>query len=278
MNTPLERYGEGQPILVKREDLHPSGFHSGKLRGVLPYFQKLKEQGVRLVVNAGATHSNSHAIVSYAAKAVGLDAVSFVNTNNIEGHPALAAAVLAGNVQIKALRPMHLGPLRAKAEKWAYENGGKLLAWGMVDADIVTHYADAVGELPRLRAGTIHVVPFGAGGWAAGVWLGLQRYGRTSERVYAVPVMPTAGDGDRLRRAIGIVAPGGGFGLARDKSPPLPKDIQLIEPWQGATITEPPFPCDPKYEWPAWFVAKSTRSEGEAVVFWSIGQAVAGTA
>jgi 1-aminocyclopropane-1-carboxylate deaminase/D-cysteine desulfhydrase-like pyridoxal-dependent ACC family enzyme len=260
--TPLKSYAG---VEVKREDLNPAG-PSGKLRGLLPYLTALRESGVRHVVNAGATHSNSHAIVAWAARALGLKATTFVNSSREHAAPAYAARLGAS---VRYLRPMHLGPLKALARVWAEAEGAYMLPWGLSCPEIVRGYAPAVAEVPA-EPGTVHVIPLGAGGWAAGVWYGLRAAGR-EEEVTAVSVMPTDRDAEKVCRLLGGLCPRQGTLSGPPDAEPwpeLPGNLRIV-PTEGPAPT--PWASDPRYEHAAWPEAIRSAAEGRRTVFWSIG-------
>lgn len=252
--TPLEEWAG---VLVKREDLVDDVVPSGKLRGVLPHLAALKTAGVRTVVNAGATHSNSHVIVAYAASLVGLRAVCVVNTSRPK--PSTDAAAAYG-AEVRLAGPSHLGPLRARAAAYAARyHRAHLLAWGLAEAGVFSHYAAAVAEVPAAE-GTIHIVPMGAGGVAAGIYDGLAAARRLGpERIVAVPVMPLPsgpeGEFRRLGRLPGAPRPG-------------------LEVQASLGVEATPWPSDPRYEWAAWQNALAMAGVFGRVVFYSVGRPV----
>jgi len=275
--TPLEKH---DGIFVKREDLNEYGFPSGKLRGLIPYMKRLKAQGVKIVVNAGATHSNSHSVVAFAADKVGLVCHTFVNSDRRP--PACEFAKNIG-ATIHTTKPMHLSPLIAAAREWTMTaNLGRtankpvatMLPWGLTCSEIMREYAHAVAELPRYNGETLHVVPMGAGGWVAGVFYGALQ--RSSHTVVAVPAMPTKNDENKLIDLLNLFdCPG--------KITELPASFWIVN-HAPKTKEKPPFPCDPRYEYPAWEWAKwSSRKDEIAgtsparhkrIIFWCIGSAV----
>ena len=266
--TPLE---EHDGVLVKREDLYDPALPSGKLRGLVPYLARLRDDGVVGVVNAGATKSNSHLIVATAAARVGLQVATIVNSDR--HHPATLAAREAG-AEVILTQPMHLAPLKARAYRVAVtrsrygQTPWQDLPWGLASQAIARHYAEAVRELAdgQLvgRDPAIHVVPMGAAGWTVGVYYGVQLY-RPRDLVYAVPVMPTNERND-TRRILAL--------LLRHRDGQLPRGLEL----HYSTRTEAtPWPSDPAYEHVAWPLARhfADRERGfSRVVFWSIGQAL----
>jgi 1-aminocyclopropane-1-carboxylate deaminase/D-cysteine desulfhydrase-like pyridoxal-dependent ACC family enzyme len=249
--TPLE---EHDGILVKREDRIDPNLPSGKLRGAIPHLTSLKAAGITTVVNAGATHSNSHAIVAYAAARVGLRAITYVNSNR--HHPATEAALLWG-AEVELTAPQHLGPLHAKARARAdREPYAVALAWGLAEPGILRRYWEAISEIDE-GPPTLHIVPLGAGGITAGLYDGLQRHHRARERIIAVPVMPL---GSHEKEAAKIDAIRGG-----------PRPGITIEASAGQEET--PWPSDPRYEHYAWANAQQARDRhpNHRIIFWSIG-------
>lgn len=249
MTTPIEDHGG---MLVKREDLYrPDIWPNGKLRGLLPYLEGLRRDGVTTVVNAAATHSNSHLLVALAGREAGLQVVTVVNSDR--HHPATEAAAEAG-AEVILTRPMHLGPLKVHAGRIAAGiPGSRLLAWGLAEPAVIDAYAEAVAEVPP-GLFDVHVVPMGAGGYAAGVWNGLYAARRLeAERVYAVSVMPTAGDWQRITPLL---------------VSPWPRGLTIIP---GGKPYPTPWVSDPRYEHVAWPIALEAALRGERALFWNVG-------
>lgn len=240
--TPLEQH---DGVTVKRDDLINPYVSSGKLRGVLPYLQALAHgDGVTTVVNAGASHSNSHAIVAYAGQAAGLIVHTVTNTDRM--HPGLIAATEFG-ATVHLTRPSHLGPLRATAARLADDLGATLLPWAFLHPAVADCIGQAVREVPP---GYTHVVPVGSGAYLNGILAGLAALRRDD------PVIAVASMGLRpSTRGRIVVPPGVPFTLLDARKP-------VATPW----------PSDPHYEWPAWPVARSLADLGEEVLFWSVGR------
>lgn len=252
--TPLQDHGG---IWVKREDLFDPDLPSGKLRGLIPYLTGLRLAGVKRVVNVGATHSNSHAIVAYAGRKVGLDVLTVVNSD--QPHPATDHAAALG-AEVVYTQPGHLAPLRAAGRRIAEERDAAILPWGLAGSPIIRRYADAMHEVDeQLETDQLvhHVVPMGAGGVVTGLWMGGWKRHAV---VLAVPVMPTTQRNDE-RRVTDLTMTIG-----------LPGGLRIVlPPGPGA---ETPFPSDPAYEHVAWPVATDLHAQGRLVVFWNVGQAL----
>lgn len=247
MNAPVIERHAG--IDVVREDYCDPELPSGKLRGVIPWFQELRAGGIRTVVNYGASYSNSHGIVSYAAMRTGLKAITYVCCRKPTPQTELAERY---GGQVVYAGPMHLSPLGVYARKHTEpEDSVFPLPWGLGHPrplEIISKLVDP------LDWRDVHVVPIGAGGYAHAVATGCrrnkERWGRRP-RVIGVPSTGTLATNYRR------------FNRLR---PPISIDIL-----ERRGQLEPPFPCDPHYEWWAWPEALRFRDEGLSVLFWSVG-------
>jgi 1-aminocyclopropane-1-carboxylate deaminase/D-cysteine desulfhydrase-like pyridoxal-dependent ACC family enzyme len=239
-------------LLVREEGLAYPALPNGKLRGVIPYVEQLRDEyGVRGIVNAGGSKSNSHAIAAYAGQALGLPVITVVNTHRPTPYTDLAAQLQA---EVIPAGVTHLGPLRYRAKQVAQDRGYALLPWGFAHPAIVALQAAAVGQLSDAEADVdLHVVPVGSGGYAAAVATGLERYGLPGY-VLGVGVMPKANTEARLRS---LVLPAASARLV----------------YVPATLTAKPTPflSDPHYEWAAWPHALEAAATLR-VLFWCVGQ------
>jgi 1-aminocyclopropane-1-carboxylate deaminase/D-cysteine desulfhydrase-like pyridoxal-dependent ACC family enzyme len=241
-------------LLVREEGLAYPGLPNGKLRGVVPYVEALRDEyGVTGIVNAGGSRSNSHAIAAYAGRALGLPVVTVVNTHRPTPWTDLAADMGA---EVIVSGVTHLGPCRYLARAVAQERRWSLLPWGFAHPDIVALQAATVANLSDAEAAVdLHVVPVGSGGYAAAIATGLVRYGLPG-RVLGVGVMPKANTEARLR-SLASPAASARLDYAPAAGRPLPT----------------PFASDPHYEplaWPAALAAAATQT----VLFWCVGQAL----
>jgi threonine dehydratase len=248
--TPISKYRtpSGRPIWVKDESQYDPGLPNGKLRGVIPYLAALRDQGVRGVVNAGASQSNSHAIAAYAGRRVGVGVITCVNTYKPNGYTCRAAD-LGASVFLHG--PGHLGPLRAYARHVADTSGYEYIPWGFATAGVVDHTAMAVAEVPDDF--DVYCVSVGSGGYAAALAIGVVRYDRACF-VIGVPAMNRANTADRVRALL---------------TPDTVGRLELVLP-VAPVVT--PFPSDPRYEHAAWGIACAHADMGARVLFWSVGQ------
>lgn len=240
---------EHDGIAVVREDLCCPDLPSGKLRGVVPWFCELRDIGVRGVVNHATSHSNSHAIVAYAARAAGIGAVSITNCGKPTPQTAYAER-LGGRVVY--LGKMRLNVLHARAREYTAEPGYRHLPWALGSWDALRHVSVLVGQVPGQY--THHVVAVGGGGYVAAVARGLKDIGSQSV-VYGVA---TSGSLKSNHRRLGAVRP--------------VHHVTVVEP--DCDPGETPFPSDPTYEWIAWPVACRFRDAGHSVCFWSVGSRI----
>lgn len=232
-------------IDVAREDLFDSRLPSGKLRGLLPWFSSLADRQITTVINYAVSYSNSHAIVAFAAKETGLQAITLANCRNM--NPQLQLAERYGARVIKT-GPGHLSTLPGIARTYVKAHS-LLLPWGLSHPSALVHIGRAAAAI--ITEYDMHVVPMGAGGYAYAVAWGLEMRGIREARVTAVPVSGSIATNLKRLRAIGTAVP-----------------LILAEsPGKGP----PPFPHDDHYESYAWPVAKQLRDEGKKVLFWNIG-------
>lgn len=236
-------------IFVVREDLAAPELPSGKLRGVIPWFAKLKADGARGVVNHATSHSNSHAIVSFAAREVGLEAISVVNCTNPTPQTKLAES-FGGDVRY--WDPMRLNVLRARCVDHSWPEGFRRLPWALCHWDALKHVSSLVDAVPTVD---YHVVALGGGGYAAALARGLRRY--THPKLVGVVTSSTIATN---RKRIGSLEP-------------LHK-VEVRLPDGGPVET--PFPSDPTYEWVAWPTALELAARGHSVCFWSVGTRLTG--
>ena len=240
----------GRAIWVRDEGRADPVLPNGKLRGVVPYLHALRAAGVVGVVNAGASHSNSHAITARAAALAGLPAATVANVAHLT--PQLLLAQRLG-AEVILTRPLHLGPLLARARAVAAARGWYPLPWGFAAPEVVDGTATTVAEVPD--DWDAYVVAVGSGGYAAALAIGAARYGRRA-RVVGVAAMPQANTEARVR-ALAL--------------PDCQDRLAVVALPAGCKATPTPFASDPRYEWPAWTIACQLADAGERVLFWSVG-------
>ena len=239
-------------IDVVREDLCNDDLPSGKLRGVLPWFETLKSRGCVGVINVGVSYSNSHAIVGYAGQQTGLSVVSYVNCKNPTPQTELAQSF---GVEMRFLGPMMLSPAKSRAARDHRRNWYNL-PWALISRDCYSHIAQLVPRLTKTY--DVHVVPVGGGGYAWAVWDGTMR---VPGGLDPVPVVGVVESGQK-RGAVGRL-------WAID----IAHRVSLSE---SPIQTETPFPSDPHYEHWAWTIARGLADTGKRVCFWSVGRTLTG--
>ena len=268
--TPIENTPQG--VHVKREDYIDLIMPNGKLRGVLPYLRDLYDSGVHRIVNVGASHSNSHALVARAVQVLANEGRQMwlrcaTNTWDLE-KPNLAYAQHLGAV-IQPFGPAHLGPLKKWAADMARDFDAQVLPWGLAGPPIIAGISEAVAEVPP--GPWLHVTPFGAGSYTAAVYRGLAAAGRLAHQggqesvvgVAAMGLRPSAVV--RVRELAGIEGPLGHMAL---------QGLALQEGRMPDRAHRPPWPCDSHYEWLAWPVAQDLVNSDLAgdVLLWSVGR------
>lgn len=236
-------------ITVVREDLCCDDLPSGKLRGVIPWFETLRADGVRGVINHAVSYSNSHAIVGYAAGRVGLTAVSYVNCKYPTPQTKLAESL---GVRMIYSGPKQLGPLRAHAKRHD-EDGFRQLPWALSHPAPYGYISDLVALIPDIETYTRHVVPIGGGGYAWAVETGIRALGLSA-------------------RVVGASTSGASFAANHKRISAFNPVHHVLIRGDGIEKSETPFPSDPNYEWYAWPGALALRDAGHRVCFWSVGR------
>ena len=258
LNPPTLELHDG--VTVLREDLCNDALPSGKVRGLLPWFAELREDGVRGVVNHAVSYSNSHAIVGFCAREAGLKAVSFVNCKYPTPQTELAASF---GVDLRFCGPMQLGPVRAHAARFR-EPGFLHLPWALIDRRPYLYIQNTVRKVledmkSKCRTvfddSPVFVVPIGGGGYAWAVWDAVANV--LDHRRFRVTGVPSSGDVRTNLRRIAQLNPVHGVRI-------VPQTVRR----------ETPFPSDPNYEHWAWPEALRLRDLGHQVFFFSVGRAL----
>lgn len=180
--SPVENY---DGLWIKREDLYrySNGANGSKLRAAEQLLKSAHDKGYRKVVTAAACVSPQHALVSSAAKKLGMTTTHFVGGTKwetLDRHSSVRIAMENG-ARFHIL-PVGYNPALVKAARqWAEENPDTYwLHYGIsappdasVDELLAFHRPSAYQTLNIPEEVRTIVVPFGSGNTGAGILHGL---------------------------------------------------------------------------------------------------------
>ena len=261
MTTPIESHAS---ILVKREDLFHPAFPSAKMRALIPYLTKLREEGFTSVVAPVGRHSLSPPAIVAAARWVGLHVRLFVNTTPETENGPLSYAKELGNPDITYKGRCRHWALRTSAAAWVASHAGSaLLPTDCADPEFYGAYAGCVEELGP--GPFTHVIPFLSGSFVAGIYMGIRRTFRSDDRIIAVPLQPEFSGENFLAKVLQAAWP------ERNQIKNTLPDNVIIAQTQRMQPT--PWPSDSFTTHAAWAVAHRYRGWVPGrVLFWSLEQ------
>lgn len=180
--TPVENY---DGLFIKREDLYryPNGANGSKLRAAEQLLQSAYDRGYRKVITAAACVSPQHALVSSAAKKLGM------TTTHILGGTTPESSIRHSSVRIAAengasfefIKVGYNPALVAAARRYAEEHDDTYwLHYGISAApeaspdELLDFHKPSAYQTSNIPGTVTQIVlPFGSGNTGAGVLLGL---------------------------------------------------------------------------------------------------------
>jgi len=268
-DTPIEEYEiKGKTIYVKREDLTTTfpGPNNSKIRGVLSYLQKLKEQDITKVGVLDTKISRAGWIVSYVASNLGLTVYDFYpkykDDKNLRFTQIMAKSFGANLVEQRAGRQS----IRyTQAKKFMQSVGGVMLPDMLKLKEAVIENAKVVESMDKeLLKGSI-IVPTGSATILSGVLAGLCNLGLTNTNVYgilAANVTPKS----RIANITSLL------GELNFRPKPRVKIINAGFEYLTSCNISTPFPSDIYYDKKAWlWLIKNLEKLREPILFWNVG-------
>lgn len=180
--SPVENHNG---LWIKREDLYryPNGANGSKLRAAEQLLKDAHDKGYRKVVTAAACVSPQHALVSSAAKRLGMTTTHFVGGTKPEtlGRHSSVKIAMDNGAEFKILSVGYNPALVKAARTWAEEHPDTYwLHYGIsappessVDELLAFHWPSAYQTLNIPEEVRTIVVPFGSGNTGAGILHGL---------------------------------------------------------------------------------------------------------
>ena len=280
--TPVEQVDER--LWIQRDDLTSSGYGGNKVRK-LEFVLPVAARRGGPVVSAGGSGSHHLLATAIYAGALGLDVDAVVYPQPETDDSRRTEAALAGRTNVHVTRIPHpyLMPAALAGRLAALAGRRPFLLWPGASTPVGTlGYVSAglelAGALGRGDEPDVVVVPFGSGGTAAGLALGLALAGWQRARVVAVRVT------DRVvaNRATlsGLEAATAGV-LALGGWRPRPGRLEVDGAWAGPGYGHPTaagrqaskwagrygLALEPTYTAKAFAAALRAWREGERVVF-----------
>lgn len=266
VSTPIEQITS--ELFVKREDLAcpPPGPPFGKVRGLYPVLQKLKEKGVEVVSYMDTSISMAGWGVSYFAKQLRMKAVIFYPQykefrHNQEEYIKKWHEFGAEVIPLDKPNRQQINWYRAKKildQKYPYS---ELLPQGLPFEETIENVVD---EIKKDYDKMIHfecvMVSVGSGIMLSGIVKGFESIGYRPE-IYGIFVAPKNKENmkNKIYKHSGVVY---------DK-------LFLIDTEYEYTDREDmeiPFPCNPYYDAKAWkFTTEYLKFFKKPILFWNTG-------
>jgi 1-aminocyclopropane-1-carboxylate deaminase/D-cysteine desulfhydrase-like pyridoxal-dependent ACC family enzyme len=288
LNTKVQKYEYDKiPYFVKREDLAcpPPGPPFAKIRGLLPYLEKLKAQGIKTVGYMDTAISMAGWGISYFAQQLGIKAVIFYplykygyQYNQVDYIPHWKQFD-AEIIPLKRPTQRQINIHRAKKQFYTLYPNGVWLPNGLnLPETIIAVEQEAYKTIKKIKPASI-VCCVGSGIMFAGILKGLNRAkfkakqlnGVTVHRGIDIPAKRTeilnfAGLYDFSYR---------GFFSLQPKVSEITNSLEIISTeymYQEPAQIDCPFPCNPYYDLKAYeWMIQNIQSLPQPILFWNIG-------
>lgn len=268
-NTPIEQYSiNGHTVYVKRDDLctnHPLLPHMAKVRGIVPYLEKLKAEGIDAVGICITPISRAGQAVAVICQELDLTCYVYVRskypmlTTNMRAPQHMAVTAAEGTLFV--LRLPTTNAVYEFAKQHALSNRITLLPRYLALPETVEAVRQEAMLLPvELTKGTI-VVCVGSGTILAGI---VAAVNELPEHIIGVMVGDLTGTRHRIQT---LLTP---YDLLYNLA-----NMQLVPSsyqYYQTVVTSAPFNCDSYYDSKAWkWLVDNIGTLRKPILFWNIG-------
>lgn len=277
----------GVPVYVKREDLYqppipmtytgtvgskPPPF--AKTRGLLPYLQDLRKNGIETVAYMDTTISMASWGVAYCAPLAGLKAVVFfpeykdgIPRHNTEEHIKRCTELGAEVLPLKTPTQMSVNWYRARRIIHEKYPNAQLLPQGLPFKETVTSVAGEIYNVPGPALGGTIVVAVGSGTMLSGIITGLTLM-KEPQHIHGVLVSP----GNLKEMKIKITNHAYGRLMLGHYWQQWLTLVDEKYEYQDAVEMDIPFPCNKYYDAKAWkYLVDHITDLQPPILFWNIG-------